>query len=567
MVTEEGCRRRILSVLQKKLNAIIRKIGIFPTMRFFFGRYGVTVVILALIYLAAGKMGLSLAVAHKNVSLVWPPTGIALSSLLILGRRFWPGVFLGAFLVNVLTAVSLPTAFGIAVGNTLEAFLGATLLLRIVGFQNSLGRVKDVLGFIILGGLIATTVSATIGVSSLCLGGSASWNAFGPLWWQWWVGDALGALVVAPFLLTWSDVFYRLPHFHFNLPKTLEIFLLLLSLALIGQITFGGSIPIKQLIYLLIFPSLIWAAIRFGPAGATAAIVAISCIAVGGTVQGVGPFVGRTLDESLVLLQLFMAVVVLITLILAATTRALRKANEELLRLSEIKSEFTSMVSHELRTPLSSIKEGIGLVLDGIDGPVTEGQKETLGIAKNNVDRLARLINNVLDYSKLESGKMEMIFEKTDMRSVVQETYELMKLAVHSKGIDFQKEVPEEPVVCVCDQDKMKQVLINLIDNSVKFTNENGRIDFRLGRLEGGIRIEVKDTGIGIKKEDQERIFEMFGQVSSRGRRKRHGSGIGLAVCKLIVDQHKGTIEVTSRPGEGSTFAVIFPDSLPAGKK
>ena len=166
--------------------------------------YIARVAILTIVYFGAAKLGLSLAVMHANVSLVWPPTGIALAALLLFGSRLWPGVALGAFLVNVSTAVSLATAGGIAVGNTLEAVVGASLLRRVVRFRNSLGRLQDVLGLAILAAMLSTTVSATIGVASLCLGGAAPWALSGSLWWQWWLGDAMGGLVVAPVLLTWG---------------------------------------------------------------------------------------------------------------------------------------------------------------------------------------------------------------------------------------------------------------------------------------------------------------------------------------------------------------------------
>jgi integral membrane sensor domain MASE1 len=150
--------------------------------------------LLAAIYVAAAKLGLSLAPMHKSVSLVWPPTGIALAALLLFGYRLWPGIALGAFLINASTGVGLAVAAGIAAGNTLEALAGTYLLRRLTRFRPSLERPHDVLGLVALAAGLSTTVSATIGVASLCLGDAAVWPISRTLWWQWWLGDAMGAL-------------------------------------------------------------------------------------------------------------------------------------------------------------------------------------------------------------------------------------------------------------------------------------------------------------------------------------------------------------------------------------
>ena len=143
-----------------------------------------------------------MAVMAEQVSAVWPPTGVALAAILLFGYRVWPGIWLGAFVANATANEPIATAFGIAVGNTLEAISGAWLLRRITGFDNSLERLKDVLGLILLAAGISTTIAATIGVTSLCLGGVHPWSSFGALWSTWWLGDAMGNLVVAPVLLT-----------------------------------------------------------------------------------------------------------------------------------------------------------------------------------------------------------------------------------------------------------------------------------------------------------------------------------------------------------------------------
>src|SRR6185503_15174760 len=159
---------------------------------------------LATIYFTAAKLGLALAVVHASASAVWPPTGIALTAFLLFGNRIWLGIAVGAFLVNVTTAGTPATSLGIAVGNTLEGFIGAWLVRRYAGGRETLRRSVDIFRFALLAAGVSTVVSATIGVTTLSLAGLAPWNDFGSIWTTWWLGDAMGALVVAPALLLWG---------------------------------------------------------------------------------------------------------------------------------------------------------------------------------------------------------------------------------------------------------------------------------------------------------------------------------------------------------------------------
>src|SRR5262245_42503538 len=167
-------------------------------------RFLAGVLALAGVYFGAAKLGLSLAFVAEQVTVVWPPTGIALFAILLFGPRAWPGIALGAFLANATAHEPPLVAAGIAAGNTLEALTGAWLLHRVAGFDNSLGRLRDALGLVVLAAGVSTMVSATLGVASLCLGGVHPWHTAGSLWATWWLGDATGALIVAPVLLAWA---------------------------------------------------------------------------------------------------------------------------------------------------------------------------------------------------------------------------------------------------------------------------------------------------------------------------------------------------------------------------
>src|ERR1043166_2272804 len=158
---------------------------------------------LTLVYFVAGKLGLMLAFVNASATAVWPPTGIALAALLVFGYRVWPSIFLGAFLVNITTAGSVVTSLGIATGNTLEGLLGALLVNRFANGRHALERSQDIFKFAALAAVFSTMVSATCGVTTLCLGGYARWDEYEPIWLTWWLGDAAGDFLVAPLLLLW----------------------------------------------------------------------------------------------------------------------------------------------------------------------------------------------------------------------------------------------------------------------------------------------------------------------------------------------------------------------------
>jgi len=268
------------------------------------GLYVLSIVLLAGVYFAAAKFGLSLASVHTNVSPVWPPTGIALAAILILGYRVWPGIFLGALLTNFLTPVPMATAFGIAIGNTLETVVAARVLM-VIGFRPSMDRARDVFKFVFVAAA-CTAIGATLGNLSLYIGGASSLANFGSLWMTWWLGDLTGAVTVAPLILTWSlGTGHWLPRYRY-----LEATLLILFLSISAIVTFGEKAPTPVYYYplsLLMIPFLLWAAFRLGRRGVTVAVAAISAFAIWGTSHGLGPFVTSDPNQALMMLQLFIA--------------------------------------------------------------------------------------------------------------------------------------------------------------------------------------------------------------------------------------------------------------------
>jgi PAS domain S-box-containing protein len=262
----------------------------------------------------AGKMGLAIPFTSGNVSPLWPPAGVALAATLLFGYRIWPAVALGAFIVNFFTAVPHLAALGIALGNTVGPICGAWLLRRLPGFQPSLTRLRDVLGLVILGAFCGTAVSATIGTTVLYLAGVNAWSGSASAWRVWWLGDAMGVLIITPLVVTFTSL--RSIEGRRRLELALLLFgavasaLLMLDprLGLLGAEVFAFGV----------FPFVLWGAIQFDAVGAAIVTFLISAIAEWGTAHGAGPFIRGNPLQNATLLQSFLAVTAISGMVLAA---------------------------------------------------------------------------------------------------------------------------------------------------------------------------------------------------------------------------------------------------------
>lgn len=238
---------------------------------------------------------------------------------------------------------------------------------------------------------------------------------------------------------------------------------------------------------------------------------------------------------------------------LQASKEELEKANKELKKLDELKSEFISTVSHELRTPLSIIKEGISLVLDKIPGDVNEKQTKILDISKYNIDRLARIIDSLLDISKIEAGKVEMNKDLITISDVVNQVAASFNGKIKEKGLVMRLDIDKVEGKIYADTDRITQVLTNLIGNAVKFTS-SGHIDISCKEKEDSVVCSIADTGMGIAKDDLPKMFNKFQQFGRTAGAGEKGTGLGLAIAKNIIDMHNGAIWVESEIGKGTKF-------------
>ena len=301
--------------------------------------YWLWAVLLASVYYSAAKASLLLAIPPGYATAVWPPSGIALAALLLLGTRYWPGVWIGAAAANLTVESSFSAAAVIASGNTLEALAGAVLIRRVIASPNPLARGEDVVKFVAVAAL-CPIVAATTALAPLSLAHALPGPELFRNWWTWWQGDAAGMIVVAPLILTWREG----SSFRWSLRKILEALCLAALLLCATWATFGSGTPGRSPYPLtfLIAPFIIWAAFRFGRREVATANAVVCGLAVWHTVEQRSPFASFPLNEALLLLLAFSSTLVLTGLVLSAALGERRKAAES--RLSESEQRFQLMV-------------------------------------------------------------------------------------------------------------------------------------------------------------------------------------------------------------------------------
>ena len=645
------------------------------------GRFAARAALLAAVYAGAAWLGLQIHAVNGFASLVWPATGIALAALLSGGSRYWPAIAAGAFAANLLAGAPLAAAAGIAVGNTLEAIFGAWALSRIPGFDSSLRRVTDVVGFIVLAGVFGTMISATVGTTSLLLTGTLRAAGFSITWRDWWLGDLVGALVVAPLLLTLRSGPRRR-----DAKTLLETAALVLSVVGASLFLFYES---SDLSVSLLSPLLVWAALRFERRGAARATFVISAIAVMATMQGLGPFARAGVEEDLFALQSFMALTAGTFLVLgaavaerrrseedrraaerevhaseeryrsltdavdlliwindvegrtvfvnrrwserlgvdlseangqdwthvvhpddmpavlatrvrglaagepyqvefrcrlkdgsyrwmlarvvpvregpgparswfgsAADIHDLKTAEEELRRAKEqaeganrAKDQFLAALSHELRTPLTPVLAASSSL--EADPEISATARRRIAIVRRNAELEARLIDDLLDLTRIARGKLQIELEPVAAADVVRHVLEICRPDAVAKGVALEPAAVDPAATVLADPARLRQIVWNIVKNAIQFTPAGGKVTVGAARADRKVIVEISDTGAGIDPSDLARIFQPFEQAGSRP----GGLGLGLAIANALVEAHHGRLTATSPGlGRGSVF-------------
>ena len=523
------------------------------------------IVLLAAFYFAAAKLGLSLAFVHPSVTAVWPPAGIALAAFLLFGSRVWPGIALGAFLANATTAGSLATSAGIAAGNTLEGLAGAWLVHRYAGGREALSRPRDILKFIALAAGLSTIVSATVGVTTLSVAGFAPWSKYAAIWTTWWLGDAVGDLLIAPPLLLWiSGSRPRWPR------RRVESTCVGILLIATGAAFFGGIDQKNAPIEWFWIPVAVWVAYRFGQRAAATTVVGISAVTVWGTELGLGPFVLSSPNASLILLQSFLAVVAVLSLTLSAVVAVRERMTEDLrLARDELDArvrERTADLSRVNRSLQGEIAERSRLEKELIDA----GELERLRLGRDLHDDLGQLLAGIAFLSgavekKLSAQSLPETAAAKEIRSLVQEaiakthrlTLGLTPVTIGEGG--FLTSVQELAtmtervfdVTCRLEYDQPFVVdrpvaatnLYRIIQESISNAVRHGRaraIVISLALQDGQLTLTVRDDGVG----------------HAAGHAKR--AGLGVSIMKHRAAQLGGTLEV-QLDGSGTTVVCSVP--------
>lgn len=541
-------------------------------------------IILAMIYGMTSIVSQQFGVIPPgNATAIFAPSGIAFVAIFLFGYKMAFGVVLGSFIGNNnlympdLLNTGFFVALAIGIGAAIEGCLGVYLLKRFGNAHKPFDNVRSVWVFVLLSALVSCSVNATIGSSSLVLGGFADSAFHGDIWLTWWLGDAAGIVIIAPLLITWRK-FPAISNEGKDVLEAVGAFLALLS---IGTIAFVGGFSIE---YLLI-PILVFIVLRFGLHGATIGIFLITGFAIWGTVNGNGVFVQDDVNTSFLLLQAFISTVMFTALTLAAedkerqiardtlaeTNRSLEKrvterttelaiATQHAETASRAKTLFIAQMSHEFRTPLNAIIGYSDLLLLGILGDIPQEQAERVNYIRQNAYRLLDMINDTLDISKIEEGKMTREDSYVHVRDFFEEILQSVRSLTAKKQIVIQTQYSSDsPEHLMMDMGKVQQIIVNLVGNAIKYTTE-GIISIEIGAKNARQWFFcVRDTGIGMSPEALKTLFNAYTRVESDQTKAIEGTGLGLSITKQLVDFLQGKIEIESQVGKGSAFTVVLP--------
>jgi signal transduction histidine kinase len=539
----------------------------------------------ALVYGASTWVGMGLTAPGEHISAMWPSCGVALAALLLSRFRDWPALLLVALVVKPLCYApgQVPSlgSFAFSAANALEALVGALLLRRYVGFRPTLERVRDVLALGVVGALLSPVLSATPGVTLLALHGKLPWAEWASQWRVYWVGNAMGVLLVAPALLSWATRGRE----GWSHARQGELAALLGTLGLTMHLAFLW-VPLDADIYhpvsYLALPFILWAALRFESRGTAAALLALASVVILHTLAGHGPFAtgqpgpGAS-GERVVFLQTFLAALASSGLLLAAALGERRHAQEKVSNLNRELSqslaelaaaqqalvhrerlaalgEMSVSVAHEVRNPLAVIANAVAALTRLARPEDNSTAWELLGFMSEEVARLDQLVHGLLDFARPQEPRLLT----QPLGSVVEGALQAALRSVPGSSRvrvtrAVEPELPDSPL----DAQLLHLALSNLFTNALQAMPQGGSLHVKLHRevREGQLlaRLAITDSGPGIPPEVLARVFEPFYTTRAAG------TGLGLAIVRRIVDAHQGEVRVLSAVGQGTTVVVSLP--------
>ena len=513
--------------------------------------YLLRLAVVAVAYFVTARLALALALVHGQVTPVWPPTGIALVAILIFGARVWPAIAIAAVCVNLPLGPNPLGAGVIAIGNTVAPLAAATLLRR-VGFRPELDRLRDAVALIVLGALAGMAISASVGSLVLLLSGSVPAEAFPQTWAVWWTGDAMGVLLVAPFLLSFRE---RTGQPAFAWRQRAELWALLAAVAIATFVVFQNRLRLEY----LVFPLIMLAAIRFRLRGAAPAALIASGVAVWAAVTGSGPFATETLLQKMITLQVFNVFVAFASFVLTSFVQT--REREQKARLSsEAKGEFLHVAAHELRGPLTVFAGYLSLLASGDLGDPPAKWRGPLDILTAKTREMNGIMDELLEVSRLDGDVMARGHQPVDLGVIAAAAAERARPRAALAGGEVACDEPSQPVMVMGDINQLGHVIDNLVNNGLAYSSGPPQISIRTSAEGRHAVVRVSDTGVGIGEEMKSAIFEPFRRGEQDGIEDIPGSGLGLYICRELAVAHGGELALEkSVLGQGSTFSLTLP--------
>ena len=520
-------------------------------------RYLVVLAGVGVVYWAAAVLSLNLALVNHQVTPIWPPTGIALVTFVILGRRMWPAIALGALAVNLPIGPSPLGAALIAAGNTIAPMVAAELLRR-AHFHPSLDRMRDAVSIVFLAGVLGMTISATIGTAVLVLFGSVPVSRLASTWAVWWAGDAMGVLLVAPLLLS----LVPRPGLRALLwTARIELFVLLTAIGAITYFLFQNQYRLEY----LVLPLIAVAAWRFRLQGAAPAALIASVVAAWSAVHGDGPFASESLLEKMVTLQAFNVSVSMASFFLASFVAA-REQREEMTTLYNsarlalaAKNEAIGLAARELEPPVAVLTSYLAILSDGTLGPAPAKWKSILNVMSDKAWHVNRIMADLISAAHIE-GNHQPHLDQVDLRHIVQDAVKRATPRAEVAGAEIATNLGREPVPVQGDARQIGRILDNLINNSLTYVAKPPRL--KLDTTTDGDRaiVRIIDNGIGMSAAERASVFQPFHRTKDPAFSAVPGVGLSLYASRQLAEQNRGRLRlVKSEPGVGSSFALDLP--------
>ncbi len=520
--------------------------------------YVVEIALFAIVYWGAARLSLQLALVRGQVTPIWPPTGIALVMLLLLGDRMWPAITIGALAVNLPLGPSPEAAALISAGNTL-APLASARLLRLEKFRPQIDRFRDAVALVILGALVGMTISATIGSAVLTLSGSVPMANFAPTWAVWWAGDAMGVLIVAPVLLS----FVPRPGIRpLGWARAIELALLLCGVGIVTFLLFSNTYHLEY----LVLPVIAVAAWRFRLAGAAPAALIASLIAVWAAVNGTGPFRSESLFEKMLTLQAFNVSVSLASFVLAAFADA-RQRTDDIARLYfsashalAAKNDAIAVAAAELGPPVALLTSYLAVLSDGNLGPPPQRWTAILNVMADKAWQVSRIINELTESARIEAKSEHSNRAYLDLREAVQQAAKRAVGRADNAGARISAKLGTEAIPVDADPRQIGRILDNLIHNSLTYVTRPPRVQLQAAVEGEHAVVRVVDNGVGLTETERGRIFQPFYRTSNPAFTGVPGLGLGLFASQKLAEANRGSLALErTEHGVGTSFLLELP--------